>query len=356
MESSPPPIQITIIGAGIGGLGLAIGLLTHAPHIAFTIYEAAADFSVVGAGIAFAPNALLAMSLLSPAFRASYEAIATGNQDLAKQHVFFDMVLAEEGFGASRGCGPQSIAYDYFRKSSAHRWDLLQVMKALVPADRVRFGKRAVRIWQVDRGVRVLFADGQEIDADAVVGCDGGKGVSRQAVLGDRYPDNVAATYSGRYVYRAVVPMDRAREILGDYAGDGKMFMGPGTYFATYQMSNGTQLNMLAARQKEEPWTHDKWTQETTKEEMIKDFEGQVDSRLVKLLEVRTPFAHFIYCTSAVRSGHNLATIHLRVLPKTLFEPSILQTCSLQQRFLISPCPPEFHTALTPPSYSPPRP
>jgi salicylate hydroxylase len=292
MELSPPPVRIAIIGAGIGGLGLAIGLLTHAPHISFTIYEAAAEFSIVGAGIAFAPNALLAMSMLSPAFRAAYDAISTGNQDLAKQHVFFDMVLAEPGFGAGRGITLQSIAYDYFCKSSAHRRELLDIMKALVPSDKVRFCKRATKVWQVDQRVRILFADSEEEEADAVVGCDGGKGVSRHAVLGEKYPESVAATYSGRYVYRAVVPMDKAKEILGDYAGDGKMFMGPGTYFASYQMSKGTQLNMLAARQKEEPWTSDQWTQETTREEMLKDFGGLVDPRLVELVEVLTLFTH----------------------------------------------------------------
>ena len=83
--------------------------------------------------------------------------------------------------------------------------------------------------------------------------------------------------------------MGDAREVLGDYAGDGKMFMGPGGYFTTYQMSEGTQLNLLAARQNDKSWTHDQWTQQVTREEMLEDFEG-CDPRLVKLLDVSDLF------------------------------------------------------------------
>lgn len=99
------------------------------------------------------------------------------------------------------------------------------------------------------------------------------------------HKEDLNATYAGRYVYRAVLPMEDARGILGEYARNGKMFVGDGRYFATYQMSGGAHLNLLAGRQDDKPWTHDQWTKEVTREEMLKDFEG-CDSRLVKLLEV----------------------------------------------------------------------
>jgi len=294
VSPTPPRFHIAIIGASISGLALAISLRQR-PNVTYTLYEASATFDAAGAGIVFGPNALRAMELIDAQFRAQYDQIATCNSSAHKANVFYDMLLSEEGFGAGRaGCPAEglAVAYEGFRKSGAHRRKLMGVMTGLVPVGAVESGKRAVGVRENGAGrVEVRFADGAVVEADAVVGCDGGKGVVRSAVLGKRYPDQVDATYSGRYVYRAIVPMADAREVLGNYAGDGKMFMGLERYFTTYQMSDGTQMNFLAARQNDMPWTHDQWTQEVTREEMIEDFEG-CDPRLVKLLDVSDLSVH----------------------------------------------------------------
>lgn len=49
------PINVAIIGAGIGGLALAIGLLRQ--NVPYTLYESAAAYSMVGAGVGLGPNA-----------------------------------------------------------------------------------------------------------------------------------------------------------------------------------------------------------------------------------------------------------------------------------------------------------
>jgi salicylate hydroxylase len=149
----------------------------------------------------------------------------------------------------------------------------------------IEFGKRAVRVWQGDQNVNVAFEDGQEIKVDAVVGCDGGKGVTRKAVLGEQFPDEVNLTYSGRYVYRGVVPPGKAQEILGKYADDSKIFIGRDRYFAAYPLSGGG-FNFLGGRQRDESWTYPHSTQRVSKDMMLADFEG-CDSRLLHLLQVR---------------------------------------------------------------------
>jgi salicylate hydroxylase len=282
MDGSIQSPQIAIIGAGIGGLALAIGLTRQ--NVAYTIYEAAPEFGVVGAGIAFGPNSLRAMALIDPALRELYNSISTGNKSPGKEHVFADFLLAEPGFGVNQGWAGAAVGSNDFTKSGAHRKDLLEIMKQRLSTDNVRFGKRAVEVRQVDRKVRIRFADGEEVEADAVVGCDGAKGVTRHAVLATDYPDQVDAKYSGRYVYRSVLPSDLAQSTLGTYADDGKMFLGPGHYLAMYQMSGG-RSNLVAARQNGEPWTNSQWTQEVTREEMLADFDG-CDPRLIRLLEV----------------------------------------------------------------------
>ena len=282
MNRTPHRPQIAILGAGIGGLALAIGLTRQ--NVAYTIYEAAPTFSVVGAGIALGPNSLRAMGLIDPTLRELYNTISTGNETPGKEHVFADFLLAEPDFGAARGWEGAPVGSKDFTKSGAHRNDLLDIMKQRFPTENVRFDKRAVEVKQEGRRVRIRFADGDVVEADAVVGCDGGKGSTRPAVLATRYPEEVAAKYSGRYVYRSVIPPGEAQKTLGKYAGDGKMFLGPGHYCAIYRMSGG-RSNLVAARQKGEPWTHPQWTQEVTREEMLADFNG-CDPRLVNLLQV----------------------------------------------------------------------
>jgi salicylate hydroxylase len=277
--------KIAIIGAGIGGLALAIGLARR--NVDYTIYEAGPQFSAVGAGIALGPNSLRAMALIDPILRELYGEISTGNRSAEKVHVFADFMLAEPGFGVNRGWEGAPVGSKDFTKSGAHRKDLLEIMTQLFPTKNVRFGKRAVEVKQVDQKVAILFADGEEVEVDAVIGCDGAKGVTRRAVLAAAYPEHVTARYSGRYVYRAVIPPTEAQKALGDYAYDGKMFLGPGHYFALYQMSGG-RLNLVAARQKNNQWTHDQWTQEVTREEMLADFDS-CDPRLIELLGVSEP-------------------------------------------------------------------
>ena len=61
------PFTIAICGGGIAGLALAVGLLRHKVH--FHLYESAHAFAEVGAGVAFGPNSLRAMSLIDPKIR-----------------------------------------------------------------------------------------------------------------------------------------------------------------------------------------------------------------------------------------------------------------------------------------------
>lgn len=274
--------HIAIIGAGIGGLALAISLSRQ--RVAYTIYEAGPQFSAVGAGIALGPNSLRAMALLEPRLRDLYDKISTGNRSPGKAHVFADFMLAEPGFGASHGWEGAPVGSKDFTKSGAHRKDLLVIMTQLLPIENVKFGKRAVEVTQAGKKVKIRFADGEVVEVDAVVGCDGGKGVTRKAVLTSNYPDDVAARYSGRYAYRAIIPLVDAQKTLGKYADDGKMFLGPGHYFALYQMTGG-RMNLVAARQKGGQWTNHQWTEQATREEMLADFDG-CDPRLVELLGV----------------------------------------------------------------------
>lgn len=280
------PIRIAILGAGISGLALAIGLLKR--NVDVTIYEAASDFSPVGAGIGLGPNSLKAIDLLDHRFRALYESASTANERLEFAHSVFDALYAEPGFGKKRGWVRGLVGAEYFTRSSAHRKDLLEIMKGLIPEGIVKFDKRAEQIVQADGEVTIRFHDGETVVVDALVGCDGIKGSTRKAVLQDLHPDEVAAKYCNMYIYRGILPMEDAKRILGEHAGDAKWFMAEGRGVAIYPISKGREENFVFFVHDSKPWVGKQEAVDCSKDDMIEDLHG-FDERLIELLDWAKP-------------------------------------------------------------------
>lgn len=288
MKEPEPPFTVAIVGSGIGGLALAIGLLRQNVH--YIILESAPRFDAIGAGIGLGPNALRAMELMDDKFAQMYNDIKVGNTSPERVHEQFEVLGAEEGFGELSGWHGGSVGHPNFTRSSAHRKALLQVMQSLIPESTLRFNKRVVSIHQ-ETGSRVLlkFSDGESIEVDAVIGCDGIKGMTRRAVLESRYPEEIPAKYANTYVYRGIAPMDEARKIIGTYAEDAKWFMSEGRGCAIYPISKGEEVNMVAFIQDKNPWEGAQSAREIPKEEMASDIE-EFDQRLKKLLMVVSSF------------------------------------------------------------------
>ncbi|RFU30413.1 hypothetical protein B7463_g5920, partial [Scytalidium lignicola] len=286
-DGDQKPFHIAIIGAGIGGLVFAIACLRN--NIPYTLYESAAEYSAVGAGVGLGPNALNAMDLIDPGLREMYYGISSGNLTLWKSNIMMDALYAEEGLGEKRGWKPKGFGADCYDRTSAHRVDLLNILTSLIPVERVKFNKRLNTLEQKADKVIITFEDGDVVETSAVIGCDGAKGPVRRYVLGGKFPENVEAKYSGKYVYRSIIPMKDAMDILGEHAGDAKTFLGPKVNFITFPISNGTQCNLVAFKMDDKPWTYPQWTKPVTREEMIADFDTGVDKRIVKLLDWAKP-------------------------------------------------------------------
>lgn len=107
------------LGAGIGGLALAMGL--QKKGVPYTIYEAAPEYSTVAlaqvhrcliilglassdcrisAGIGFGPNGDLALDMLQEGFRAEYDKVCVGNEPGERQDIYYEGMLLKEGLGA----------------------------------------------------------------------------------------------------------------------------------------------------------------------------------------------------------------------------------------------------------------
>jgi hypothetical protein len=137
-DSIKKPFTIAIVGGGIGGLALAIGLRHQG--ISVQIYEAASAFAEIGAGIAFGPNAISAMTLIDPAIREAFRRLATKNgfEEETETWINFRCGLGEPTMIAKVRTGDQEKT----GLSSVHRARFLDELAALIPKDISHFGKR----------------------------------------------------------------------------------------------------------------------------------------------------------------------------------------------------------------------
>lgn len=289
------PFTIAICGGGITGVALAIGLLRR--NVPFHIYESAHAFGEVGAGLAFGPNSLRAMSLIDPRIRERYGKRATSNAYPEKKEVWLDFHAGMDcGVGKA---GQKVVTLNAGGHSTIRRSHFLDEMVALVPSENVTFRKKVVEVEELADGVRLHFADGGTADASAAVGCDGVKSKLRHMVLG---AEDAAAhpVFAGTYAYRGLIPMEKAVALLGDeMARNGVMWIGNHGHVLTFPVQKGEIMNVVAFKSKPDgDWTDDEWVLPMGDRRKIEsDFQdwGPTVKNIVSLLQHPDIWALFDY-------------------------------------------------------------
>lgn len=183
--------SIAIVGAGIGGLCTGV-LLTRLGY-AVTIYEQASRFGRVGAGIQQTPNAMKVHRRLGT--EAHLRRVAFDSPKGMSRVWDTGEITNELPMGAAI---EQQYGAPYLLM---HRADLHAAIESVLPSGIVQFNRKLVGIDQDARHVRLNFADGETVRADALIGADGVHSVVREWMLGPERP-----RFSGRVAYRTTYP------------------------------------------------------------------------------------------------------------------------------------------------------
>ncbi|KAJ7301691.1 FAD/NAD(P)-binding domain-containing protein [Mycena albidolilacea] len=171
LQDSLRPLNVAIVGAGIGGLAAAIALRRNGHHV--RIFEASQKKTEIGAGVGVQTNAVRILKQ----FGYSLENLKPLAFDGA---VIFD---AKNGIGITR---PWLIAHESI---VCHRSDLHDELIRLAtgesgggPPVQLLLNSK-VATCDADGGI-VTLADGEIVHADIVIGADGIHSVVRTSVLG----------------------------------------------------------------------------------------------------------------------------------------------------------------------------
>ena len=248
-------LSIGIVGAGIGGLTLALACRDNG-FKNITVYEQADRVEGLGAGIQLSPNATRVLHALKL-------------RDALKEPAFYPRAVhfrtSRSGFiVAQRPLGKFSedrYGSPYYH---IHRADLHQVL--LEAANELGIDIQVDRCCAdvEPKDGSITFEDGTRVSHDVVVGCDGIHSAVRAALLGPDEP-----RFTGHVAWRAMVPVERLPKQL--IAPTTTVWMGPRKHFVHYYVRGGTLVNFVGIVENPS-WQEESWRTLGDKRELAIEF------------------------------------------------------------------------------------
>lgn len=238
--------QVLVAGGGIAGMAAALGA-SHAGWDA-RLFERAAQFSEVGAGVQLGPNVvrrLQAWGLQKP-----LQQVAALPQQLVARSALDAKVLASAPLGASM-VERYGAAY-----VTIHRADLHGVLYRAAQ-ERVDIfinpGQEVAEILGTERVTTIRTAANKVVEGDALMLADGVWSQLRGPVLGDLSRPRV----SGHLAYRAMLPMaDVPLAWRGQEVG---VWLGPRMHAVHYPVRGGELLNIIVIIEGPAPEDMEQW-------------------------------------------------------------------------------------------------
>src|SRR5262245_712008 len=234
--------QVAVIGGGIGGLGAALSLFRAGFDV--QVYEQAHALREVGAGIQVSPNASRVLHGLGLADKLAELGVRPGAHHQRRWDDGRTLLKTPLGDTVVKAFG--------FPHYQSHRADVLSMLIAAFPAERLHTGHRLIAF--TDRGDRVeaAFENGEHIATDALIGADGIHSTVRELLFGPADPH-----FTGCAAYRGLIPVERIKHLNVEV--NGQVWMGPGKHIVMYYVAAKRLLNFVGVMERGS-WTRESWT------------------------------------------------------------------------------------------------
>lgn len=249
---------IHIVGAGIGGLTLALGLLRGGQSV--RVYEQAPELGEIGAGLSISPNASLGLGYLDMLD------FMDSASNLPKSNYVFHGETNEELVDTDRSRDMRDFGGRYYQ---IHRADFHAELVRRVKefdADCIALDHRLTKVTETNNTLTLNFADQDSVIAHTVIGGDGIKSAVRDEVFRDCDPE-----FTGVMAWRGLIPAADVSERFVDPVS--RVWTGPGRTFVTYPVRGKALVNVVAFGQAAN-WVEEGWAVLAEPGELEACFEG----------------------------------------------------------------------------------
>ncbi len=226
--------EITVIGAGVGGLAIALACARQGAMV--TILEQAHTFDNIGAGLQISPNGwrvLSALGLATDISQRGQRAAKIRLRDFRNGANVFEFPLKH----------PNS-PYHFM-----HRADLVDVFVAVLRSLNVHFrlNTRVSAIKPDGPRTHLMFSDGTKEIHGLTFAADGVNSVARETLN-----PNVDPFFTGQIAWRCTVKSQIPPR------PEVQVFMGPGRHLVLYPLCNGELMNIVAVEERDK-WVSEGW-------------------------------------------------------------------------------------------------
>ncbi|MGH3562974.1 MAG: FAD-dependent monooxygenase, partial [Mycobacterium sp.] len=270
-------MKAIVIGGGIGGAATACALLHEGVDV--ELYEQAAQFGEIGAGLQISANAVRVLEHLGvgAALReVGVAAEAVEFRDLRTDELLHHTSLAGSELGR---LGAQFI--------QAQRPDLLDILVSRLPDDTVHLGERCVGFDESADRVTVFFESGRTAQGEVLIGADGIHSIVRDRMLGQQEPE-----FSKIIAWRALVPHDKLEHL--HLEPKCHVWWGPQRSVVLYWVRHMRLLNFVGIVPSDET-TAESWTARGDVQAIRDSFHGCTE-RVAGVIEaIQDPFVTGYY-------------------------------------------------------------
>jgi FAD-dependent urate hydroxylase len=153
------PLRVLVVGAGVGGISVARGLLRDGHHV--TVVERRPDARAGGGAVTIWSNGSTVLQQLGVDMDAAGQVLSSVRvvTSTGRPLVTLDLTAMADRLGAPIRMVPRRV--------------VLERLLDGFPSDRIRFNARVINVVSADDGVRVEFEDGTMAEGDLLIGADG---------------------------------------------------------------------------------------------------------------------------------------------------------------------------------------